>query len=146
MKEGYCLTFVVNWRLKQKTSLPGATPLPGVHLRSFWLENLWNANFVLGEGCPFPLQSHCFHLSASIKLFTNKGRVPPLQISSNPTRKFALLRFHFHALEKEMASHSSVLAWRIPGTGEPGGLPSLGSNRVGHDWSNLAAAIQVYFY
>ena len=41
--------------------------------------------------------------------------------------------FHFHALEKEMASHSSVLAWRIPGTGEPGGLPSMGSHRVGHD-------------
>ena len=41
--------------------------------------------------------------------------------------------FHFHALEKEMASHSSVLAWRIPGTGEPGGLLSLGSHRVGHD-------------
>ena len=41
--------------------------------------------------------------------------------------------FHFHALEKEMAPHSSVLAWRIPGTGEPGGLPSLGSHRVGHD-------------
>ena len=41
--------------------------------------------------------------------------------------------FHFHALEKEMASHSSVLAWIIPGTGEPGGLPSLGSHRVGHD-------------
>ena len=41
--------------------------------------------------------------------------------------------FHFHALEKEMATHSSVLAWRIPGTGEPGGLPSMGSHRVGHD-------------
>ena len=40
--------------------------------------------------------------------------------------------FHFHALEKEMATHSSVLAWRIPGTGEPGGLPSMGSHRVGH--------------
>ena len=48
--------------------------------------------------------------------------------------------FHFHALEKEMATHSSVLAWRIPGTGEPCGLPSMGSHRVGHDWSNLAAA------
>ena len=57
---------------------------------------------------------------------------------------------HFHALEKEMATHSSVLAWRIPGTGEPGGLPSVGLHRVGHDlaagmvkesfsktWSNL---------
>ena len=40
--------------------------------------------------------------------------------------------FHFHALEKEMATHSSVLAWRIPGTGEPGGLPFMGSHRVGH--------------
>ena len=46
--------------------------------------------------------------------------------------------FHFHALEKEMATHSSVLAWRILGTEEPGGLPSLGSHRVGHDWSDLA--------
>ena len=48
--------------------------------------------------------------------------------------------FHFHALEKEMATHSSVLAWRIPGTGEPGGLPSMGSHRVRHNWSDLAAA------
>ena len=48
--------------------------------------------------------------------------------------------FHFHALEKEMATHSSVLAWRIPGKGEPGGLPSMGSHRVEHDWSDLAAA------
>ena len=46
--------------------------------------------------------------------------------------------FHFHALEKEMATYSSVLAWRIPGMGEPGGLPSMGSHRVGHDWSDLA--------
>ena len=43
------------------------------------------------------------------------------------------LAFHFHALEKEMATHSSVLAWRTPGTGEPGGLPSMGSHRVGHN-------------
>ena len=48
--------------------------------------------------------------------------------------------FHFHALEKEIATHSSVLAWRIPGTGEPSGLPSMGSHRVGHNWSDLAAA------
>ena len=47
--------------------------------------------------------------------------------------------FHFHALEKEMATHSSVLAWRIPGTAEPGGLPSMGLHRVGHNWSGLAA-------
>ena len=48
--------------------------------------------------------------------------------------------FHFHALEKEMATHSSVLAWRIPGTEEPGGLPSMGSHGVRHHWSNFAAA------
>ena len=59
-------------------------------------------------------------------------------------------RLHFHfslsSLEKEMATHSSVLAWRIPGTGEPGGLPSMGSHRVGHDWSDLATAAAVYRY
>ena len=49
--------------------------------------------------------------------------------------------FHFHALEKEMATHSIVLAWSIPGTGEPGGLPSMGSHRVGHDWDDLAVAV-----
>ena len=48
--------------------------------------------------------------------------------------------FMVHALEKEMETHSSILAWRIPGMGEPGGLPSLGSHRVRHDWSDLAAA------
>ena len=51
----------------------------------------------------------------------------------------------FHALEKEMASRSSVLTWRIPGMGEPGGLPSMGSHRVGHDWSDLAAAFSMYW-
>ena len=51
------------------------------------------------------------------------------------------LHFHFHALEKEMATHSSVPAWRIPGKREPGGLPSRGSHRVGHDWCDLAAAV-----
>ena len=49
------------------------------------------------------------------------------------TTERLILTFHFHALEKEMATHSSVLAWRIPGMGEPGGLPSLGSHRFGHD-------------
>ena len=48
--------------------------------------------------------------------------------------------------EKEMATHSSVLAWRIPGTGEPGGLPSMGSHRVGHNRSDLAAAAAVFIH
>ena len=51
--------------------------------------------------------------------------------------------FHFRALEKDMATHSSVLAWRIPGTGEPGGLLSVGLHRVGHDWSDLVVVVVV---
>ena len=51
--------------------------------------------------------------------------------------------FHFPALEKEMATHSSVLAWRISGTAEPGGLPSMGLHRVGHNWSDLVAAFEI---
>ena len=55
--------------------------------------------------------------------------------------------FHFHAVEKEMATYSSILAWRIPGMGEPGGLPSMGSHRIWHDWSDLAvAAAYINFY
>ena len=54
--------------------------------------------------------------------------------------------FHFHALEKEMATHSSFLAWRIPGMGKPSGLLSMGSHRVRHDWSDLAAAATVAEY
>ena len=52
--------------------------------------------------------------------------------------------FPFHALEKEMATHFSVLAWRIPGTAKPGVLPSVGSHRVGHDWRDLAAAATTF--
>ena len=52
--------------------------------------------------------------------------------------------FYFHALEKEMATHSSAPAWRIPGMAEPGGLPSMGSHRVGYDWSDLAAAASLH--
>ena len=55
-------------------------------------------------------------------------------VAEGPTRLSNFnFTFHFHALEKDMATHSSVLAWRIPGTGKPGGLLSTGSHRVGHD-------------
>ena len=55
-------------------------------------------------------------------------------VSEGPTRLSDFtLTFHYHALEKEIATHSSVLAWRIPGTGEPGGLPSMEWHRVGHN-------------
>ena len=66
--------------------------------------------------------------------------VPGVAKSRTPLSDFTFT-FHFHALEKEMATHSSVLAWRIPGTGEPGGLPSMELHRVGHDWNDLAVAV-----
>ena len=63
------------------------------------------------------------------------------EVTKNQTRLSDFtFTFHFHALEKEVATHSSILAWRIPETGKPGGLPSMGSHRVGHNWSDLAAA------
>ena len=63
--------------------------------------------------------------------------------SLSPTRLSDFtFTFHFHALEEEMATHSSVLAWRIPGMAEPGGLPPMGSQRVRHDWSDLATAAE----
>ena len=64
--------------------------------------------------------------------FTKPQRVDA-EISLLELAPYITFTFHFHALEKEMATHSSVLGWRIPGTGEPGGLPSMGSHRVGRD-------------
>ena len=69
------------------------------------------------------------------------GRLQTKRVTKSWTRlSDFIFTFPFHALEKELATHSSVLAWRIPGTAEPGGPPSMGSHRVGHDWSDLAAA------
>ena len=67
------------------------------------------------------------------------GRLQSMGSLESDTTEWLHFHFHFHALEREMATHSRVLAWRIPGMGEPGGLPSMGSHRVRHDWSDLAA-------
>ena len=103
---------------------------------------------------------HMYNIYMYVYSYTREGNGTPLQHAclENPMVRRArwaavhgvaksqtwlsdfTFTFHVHALEKEMAIHSSVLAWRIPETGEPGGLPSLGSHRVGHDWSDLAAA------
>ena len=64
-----------------------------------------------------------------------------LRVRHDWATSLSFFTFHFHALEKEVATHSSVLAWRIPGMGEPGGLPSMGSYRVGYDWRDLAAVV-----
>ena len=77
---------------------------------------------------------------ATRETLRGKGNYPGVVARSRTGLSDFTFNFHFHALEKEMATHSSVLAWRIPGTGEPGGLPSMGSHRVGHDWGDLAAA------
>ena len=104
------------------------------------------------------------HLCTVLSCFYGEGNGTPLQYSclENPMDGGAwwaavhgvaksrtrlsdfTFTFHFRALEKEMATHSSVLAWRIPGTGEPGGLLSMGSHRVRHDWSDLAAAAAAF--
>ena len=68
-----------------------------------------------------------------------KAAVHGVAKSQTRLSDFTLI-FHFPALEKEMETQSSFIAWKIPGTREPDGLPSMGLHRVGHDWSNLAAA------
>ena len=90
-----------------------------------------------GEGNGTPLQYSC--LENPMDGGTWKAAVHGVAEGWTRLRDFTFI-FHFHALEKEMATHSNVLAWRIPGTREPGGLLSMGSHRVGHEWSDSAAA------
>ena len=82
------------------------------------------------EGIGYPLQYSC--LENPLDGGAWKAAVHGVAKSRAQLSDFTFT-FHFHALEKEMATHSSVLAWRIPGMGEPGGLPSMGLHRIGHD-------------
>ena len=93
-------------------------------------DNLGYAIVVKGEGSGTPLQYSCLEnpMDGGARWPADHGAAKSQTRLSDFT-----FTFHFHALEKEMATHSSVLAWRIPGMGEPGGLPSLESHRVGHD-------------
>ena len=120
--------------------LPGAEPPHQpvkVSLNFTWRKKKKKLSFFfnllgtfLGEGDGTPLQYSCLENPMDGGAWwaevhgVAKSRIQPSDFT---------FTFHFHALEKEMATHSSVLAWRIPGTGEPGGLPSMGSHRVGHD-------------
>ena len=106
-----------------------------VNSRSWW----WTGRQAMpafGEGNGTPLQYSC--LENPMDGGAWYAAVHGVAKSRTWLSDFTLT-FHFHALEEEMATHSSVLAWRIPWTEEPGGLPSMGSHRVGHDWSDLAA-------
>ena len=85
---------------------------------------------IIGEGDGTPLQYSCLENPMDGGAWW--AAVHGIVKSRTRLRDFTFT-FHFHALEKEMATHSSVLAWKIPGTGEPNGLPSMGSHRVGHD-------------
>ena len=83
-----------------------------------------------GERNGYPIQYSCLENSMD----RGAWRATVHGVTKSQTRLSNLtFTFHFHTLEKEMATHSSVLAWRIPGMGEPGGLLSMGSHRVGHD-------------
>ena len=85
---------------------------------------------ITGEGNGTPLQSSCLE----IPMDGGAWWAPVQGVTKSRARLSDFtFPFHFHALEKEMATHSSVLAWRIPGMGEPGGLPSMGSHTVRHD-------------
>ena len=88
------------------------------------------SRLVIGESNGNPLQYSCLENPMDGGVWW--AAVHGVTRSRTRLSDFTLF-FHFHALEKEMATHSSVLAWRIPGTGKPGGLPSMGSHRVGHD-------------
>ena len=122
-----CQLFVIHWFLYHFTDV-----LIGLLKRHFISLDFWS-----GEGNGTPLQSSCLEnpMDGGAWWAAVHGVAEGWTQLSNFT-----FTFHFHALEKEMETHSSVLAWRIPGMGEPGGLPSMGSHRVGHDWSDLAAA------
>ena len=94
-------------------------------------------SFLLGEGNGTQLQYSC--LENAVDRGAWWAAVHGVAKSRRRLSDFTFT-LHFHALEKEMATHAIVLAWRIPGTRQPGGLPSMGLHRVRHDWSNLAAA------
>ena len=90
------------------------------------------------------MATHSSTLAWKIPWTEEPGRLAVHGVAKSQTRLSNFtFPFHFHALEKEMATHSSVLAWRITGTAEPGGLPSMGSHRVRHNGSDLAAACKV---
>ena len=99
-------------------------------VKGFGVVNKAEVDGFLGEGNGTPLQYSC--LENPMDGGAWKATVHGVAERQTRLSDFTLT-FHFHALEKEMATHSRVLAWRIPGTEEPGGLPSMGSHRVGHD-------------
>ena len=101
------------------------------------VQTIHSPSIYCGEGNGTPLQYSCLENPMDRRAWW--AAVHGVAKSRTRLSNFTFT-FHFHALEKEMATHSNILTWRIPGTEEYGGLLSMGSHRVGHDWSDLAAA------
>ena len=99
----------------------------------------WNSAEVV-EGSEKAMATHSSTVAWKSPWTEEPGRLQSMGSQSQTRLSDFSFTFHFHALEKEMATHSSALAWRVPGTAEPGVLSSMGSYRVGHNWSDLAAA------
>ena len=116
------------------TVLNPVTPSPSTSQR-----NVHESITYPGTLLTLPFKRLCWNPSRSSSFLSTSPAVYGAARSWTQLSDFTFT-LHFHAVEKEMATHSSVLAWRVPGMGEPGGLLSMGSHRVGHDWSDLAAA------
>ena len=118
------------WILLPNRLVPDIEYVPVLYSRSLLVIYFIYSSIYIREGNGTPLQYSCLENP------TGRGAwwaaVHGVVKSRTRLSDFTFT-FHFHALEKEVATHSSVLAWRIPGTGEPGGLPSLGSHKVRYD-------------
>ena len=126
---------ILAWKIPRMEEPGGLQSMGSLRVGHNWATSL--SLLCIGEGNGTPLQYSCLENPMDGGAWW--AAVHGVTKSRTQLSDFTFT-FHLPALEKEMATHSSVLAWRIPGTGEPGGLLSLGSHRVGHDWSDLAAA------
>ena len=125
------------WKIPWMEEPGGLQSMGSLRVGDNWATSLSLFLSFIGEGNGTPL--HYFCLENPMDRGAWWAAVQGVAKSRARLSDFTFT-FHFHALEKEMATHSSVLAWRIPGMAGPGGLPSMRSHRVRHDWSNLAAA------
>ena len=134
VEEIYMLSFYCKFRICKNLvwmEEPGRLQSVGsLRVRHDWATSLSLFTF-MGEGSGNPLQCSCLENPRD----GGACWAAVYEVAQSRTR---LKWLSMHALEKEMATHFSILAWRIPGTEEPGGLPSMGSHRVGYDWSDLA--------
>ena len=120
-----------------------SNPAPAFLVLSFQIYRVWELKYI-GSFLFWSLKVIFFPVLLSFQIYSPLNLTLPMEEPGRTRLSDFTFTFHFHALEKEMATHSSVLTWRIPGTGEPGGLSSLRSHRVRHDWSDLAAAAAAY--